>query len=165
MEVANTNSPWGHVMKKSWQNVLKLTLLSLIVFISYRLLCVTNQPKCQGHINTHLQLLTSQLAAGWLCRPEPGRVYLVYPGRYIRMRLAMPAGLWEARSLAWWSLCWPPGHGHPTGETSLWSHGRGVPGVPGRARPHAKDISSLSCVTFAIVLLAKTSHVPSSRSA
>ena len=80
-------------MKKSWQNVLKLTLLSLIVFISYRLLCVTNQPKCQGHINTHLQLLTSQLAAGWLCRPEPGRVYLVCPGGRIRIRLAVPAGL------------------------------------------------------------------------
>lgn len=54
---------------------------------------------------------------------------------------------------------------HPAGKANLQSHGSGVPRVPGRVCPHEKHISNLSCVTFAIVLLAKTGHFPSSGSA
>lgn len=54
---------------------------------------------------------------------------------------------------------------HPAGNAHLQSHGSGVPRVPGGARPQVKHISRLSCVTSAIVLWAKTSHLPSSGSA
>lgn len=53
--------------------------MEMNAFISYRLSCVTNQPKFQWLIPTsqHALVLLSHQAKGWLCSPEPGQASLV----------------------------------------------------------------------------------------
>ena len=158
IEVANKNSTWEHVMNKYWQKYIEINTLSVMGCCVWQ-----TKPNFSGLNHIHLLQVTSQLAS-WMVLLTWARMFL--SGLCLLMH-PCPAGC-VGRALRGALSCLvvalPRCLNCPAGEANLQSHGNGVPRVPGRARPHGKHISSLSCVTFALVLLAKTRQLPRSGS-